>query len=134
MNMNNRTWFIPILIVAINALAILVRWSSLSELIPAHFDLQGNAGGTMPRNVLLLYPLIGAAICLVAYIIVRVKQTLKAGFIILSSGVCLILLSSTMVSLTSGKLPVFMISEPVILLLTTIAFIVWVAKCLKKNN
>ena len=122
------------MVVVINVFAILVRWSSLSELIPAHFDLQGNAGGTMPRNVLLLYPLIGAAICLVAYIIVRIKQTLKTGFIILSSGVCLILLSSTMVSLTSGKLPVFMIAEPVVLLLTTIAFIVWVAKCLKKNN
>ena len=32
------------------------------------------------------------------------------------------------------KFPVFMIAEPVILLLITIAFIVWVAKCLKKNN
>ena len=132
--MNRRGWWIPVMVVAINVFAILVRWSSLSELIPAHFDLQGNAGGTMPRNVLLLYPLIGAAICLVAYIIVRIKQTLETGFIILSSGVCLILLSSTMVSLTSGKFPVFMIAEPVILLLTTIAFIVWVAKCLKKNN
>jgi VIT1/CCC1 family predicted Fe2+/Mn2+ transporter len=132
--MNRRGWWIPVMVVAINVFAILVRWSSLSELIPAHFDLQGNAGGTMPRNVLFLYQLIGAAICLVAYIIVRIKQTLETGFIILSSGVCLILLSSTMVSLTSGKHPVFMIAEPVILLLTTIAFIVWVAKCLKKNN
>lgn len=132
--MNRRGWWIPITVVAINVLAILVRWSYLSELIPAHFDLQGNAGGTMPRNVLLLYPLVGAVICLVSYIIVRIKQTLETGFIILSSGACLILLSSTMVSLTSGKLPVFMIAEPVILLLTTIAFIVWVAKCLKKNN
>lgn len=132
--MNRRGWWIPVMVVAINVFAILVRWSSLSEFIPAHFDLQGSAGGTMPRNVLLLYPLIGAAICLVAYIIVRIKQTLETGFIILSSGVCLILLSSTMVSLTSGKLPVFMIAEPVILLLTTIAFIVWVAKCFKKNN
>lgn len=68
------------MVVAINVFAILVRWSSLSELIPAHFDLQGNAGGTMPRNVLLLYPLIGAAICLVAYIIVRIKQTLNNGW------------------------------------------------------
>ena len=53
--MNKKRWFIPILIVAINALAILVKWSSLSEILPAHYDLQGNAGGTMPRSVLLLY-------------------------------------------------------------------------------
>ena len=132
--MNRRGWLIPVMIVAINVFAILVRWSSLSELIPAHFDLQGNAGGTMPRNVLLLYPLLGAAICLVAYIVARIKQTLKTGFMILSSGACLVLLSSTMVSLTSGKFPVFMIAEPVILLLAIVAFIVYVAKSLKKNN
>ena len=55
LDMNNRGWFISILIVAINALAILVRWSSLPELLPAHYDLQGNAGGTMPRSMLFLY-------------------------------------------------------------------------------
>lgn len=32
------------------------------ELLPAHFDLQGNASGTMPRSVLPLYPLIGAGV------------------------------------------------------------------------
>lgn len=44
-------WFIPILIVAVNALAVIVKWSSLPELLPAHFDLQGNAGGTMARRL-----------------------------------------------------------------------------------
>ena len=45
-------WFIPILIVAVNALAVIVKWSSLPELLPAHFDLQGNAGGTMDPMML----------------------------------------------------------------------------------
>ena len=42
--MNKRSNFIPILIVVLNALAILVQWSSLPEPLPAHYDLQGNAG------------------------------------------------------------------------------------------
>lgn len=41
-----------------NALAIIVRWNSLPELLPSHFDLQGNANGVMARSMLLLYPLI----------------------------------------------------------------------------
>ena len=53
--MNKRNWLIPILIVGLNALAILVQWNSLPEPLPAHFDLQGNASGTMPRSMLLLY-------------------------------------------------------------------------------
>ena len=91
---------IPILIVAINVLLIIVRWSSFPELLPAHFDLQGNAGGVMSRNILLLYPVISAAICLGAYLIAWKMR----------------------------KLPVFMLAEPVILLATVVAFVVCVAK------
>ena len=121
--MIKRSWIIPILIVALNALAIIVRWSSLPELLSAHYDLQGNAGGTMPRSVLLLYPLIGAAVCLVAYVVARMKQKLQSGLVILASGICLVLLSSTMVTLTAGTMPVFMLAEPVILLAAVIGFL-----------
>ena len=126
--MNKRGWYIPILIVAINALAIIVRWSSLSELLPAHFDLQGNASGTMPRSMLFLYLLIGVAICLITYAIGRMTKKLQKGLIILASGICLVLLLSTMVMLTSGTMPIFMIAEPVILLAAIIGFIVCVVK------
>ena len=129
--MNKKGWVLPILIVAIHALAILVRWSALSELLPAHFDLQGNASGTMPRSSLLLHPLIGAAICLAAYVIARKKQKLQTGLIILASGICLVLLSSTMVTLTSGKQPIFMLAEPVILLTAVIGFVISVVKSRK---
>ena len=130
--MNRRGWFIPMLIVAINALAIMVRWSSLPELLPAHYDLQGNAGGTMPRSMLLVYLLMGAAVCLIAYGLGRMKPKLQTGLVILASGICLVLLSSTMVTLTSGIMPVFMLAEPVILLVTVIGFVVSVVKGRKK--
>ena len=130
--MNKRSWFIPILILAINVLAIIVRWSSLPEILPAHYDLQGNAGGAMPRSVLLLYPLLGAAVCLVAYLIARKKHKLQTGMIILVSGICLIVLSSALVTLTSGTMPIFMLAEPVILLAAVVGFVVCVVKA-KKN-
>jgi hypothetical protein len=125
----NNKWFIPILIVAANALAVIVKWSSLPELLPAHFDLQGNAGGTMARSMLPLYPAASAAVCLLLWLISRKALRLKTGLVVLSSGISLILLCSTMVTLTAGQMPVFMLAEPVILVAAVVGFIV----CLRKN-
>ena len=132
--MNQRAWLIPIIIVAINALAIAIRWTSLPEILPAHFDLQGNASGTMPRNILLLYPLIGAAICLFAHIIARLKHTLQPALIILASGVAIVLFLSTMVSLTFGKTPVFMLAEPVVLLVALVGAGVYLVRVCRRRG
>lgn len=130
-DINRRGWYIPMLIVALNVLAVVVRWSSLPELLPAHFDLQGNASGTMPRSMLLLYLLIGAVVCLIAYLLRRKMQKLQVGFVMLASGICLVLLASTMVTLTSGTIPVFMLAEPVILLAAVVGFVVCFVKSRK---
>lgn len=127
-NMRIRYWLPPIIIIVINILIISVRWNSLPELLPAHFDLQGNASGTMSRNMLLLYPLAETVLCLFAYVVARIKHKLQLGLIILTSGVSLVLLSSTLVLLTSGTMPVFMLAEPVFLLVAIIGFIVSVVK------
>jgi hypothetical protein len=103
----------------------------MPELLPAHFDLQGNASGTMPRNILLSYPLIGATICLIAYAITRIKHKLQIGLIILASGICLVILLSTLVTLTSGTMPIFMLADPVILLVSIIGFVICVVKSRK---
>jgi MFS superfamily sulfate permease-like transporter len=132
--MNKKKWLTPILIVALNALAIIIRWSSLPELLPAHYDLQGNADGTMPRSMLFVYVLIGAVICLIAYIIGRMKQKLQKGLAILASGICLVLLLSTMVTLTSGTMPIFMLAEPVVLLLAVVGCVVSVVRSRKKQG
>lgn len=132
--MNKKKWLAPILIVALNALAIIIRWSALPELLPAHYDLQGNADGTMPRSMLFVYVLIGAVICLIAYIIGRMKQKLQKGLAILASGICLVLLLSTMVTLTSGTMPIFMLAEPVVLLLAVVGCVVSVVRSRKKQS
>ena len=129
-----KKWFIPVLIVVLNALAILVRWSVLPELLPAHYDLQGNADGTMPRSMLLLYLLIGAAVCLIAYAIGRMTEKFQKGLVILASGICLVLFLSTMVTLTSGTMPIFMLAEPVILLAAVIGFVTCIVKSRKKSG
>jgi hypothetical protein len=132
--MNKKNWLTPILIVALNALAIIIRWSSLPELLPAHYDLQGNADGTMPRSMLFVYVLIGAVICLIAYIIALMNQKLQKGLAILASGICLVLLLSTMVTLTSGTMPIFMLAEPVVLLLAVVGCVVSVVRSRKKQS
>ena len=127
-DMNKKSWLIPVAIVALNALTIIAQWSSLLELLPAHYDFQGNASGTMPRSMLLLYILMGAGVCLVSYIIGRMKQNIRTSLAILASGICLVLFSSTMVTLTSGTMPIFMLAEPVILLAAVIGAVISVFK------
>lgn len=130
---NKRAWLIPMLIVLINALIIMVKWSSLEEFLPAHYDLEGNPNGVMSRSVLLLYPLIGFILCIVAYAIAMKKDRFQAGLVILSSGLSLILLSSTLVTLTAGMMPIFMLAETVILLIAVAGFIITLVKSRKKQ-
>ncbi len=126
--MNKRGWLIPISIIVLNALVIIGEWASLPESLPAHFDLQGNASGEMARGVLFLYLLMSAAACLITYIIACIKHKYQTGLIILASGISLVILSSTMVTLTSGTMPVFMLAEPVILLAAIVGFVVCAIK------
>ena len=126
--MNKRGWIFPISIVAINLLAIIVQWSSLPELLPAHFDLQGNAGGTMPRTQLLMFPLISTVLCLVCHVVSRLKQKLQKGLVILSSGISLVIFLSVLVTLTQGTMPIFMLAEPVVLLAAIVGFLVSIKK------
>ena len=132
--MNRRGWWIPLLILLINAGMVLVRWSSLQTQLPAHFDLQGNASGTMPRAMLLLYLFVGVAIVAGAYLVARWKPRLETGLMILTSGALLVLLASTCVTLTAGTMPIFMLAEPVILLAAVVGFVVSVVKSRKKSE
>ena len=130
-----RGWIIPFLIVAVNAAAVLIQWSSLPEILPAHFDLQGNASGSMSRSTLIIYPVIGLVICAVAYALSSlVFKRLNKGLIILTSGITLVILSSTMVTLTYGITPVFMLAEPVILIAALIWFIICWVKTSKQKS
>ena len=130
--MNKKGWLIPLLIVVANASAIILQWNELPKILPAHFDLQGNASGSISRNILILYFLASIAVCKIAYLISLKMRKFQTGLIILASGISLILLLSTLVSLTSGTMPVFMLAEPVVLLATIVAFVVCIVKSRKR--
>ena len=128
-------WLIPALMVAVNALVILIRWQALPETLPAHFDLQGNASGTMSRSTLLIYLAISAAVCLIAYAVSRrMKKPLQnLSLIILASGIVLTIFSSTLVTLTTGTMPFFMLAEPFILSIAIVSFLICLVKARKQK-
>lgn len=130
--MKKNGWLIPAIIVAANALAIACKWNDLPETIPAHFNLQGEASGTMQRTLLPFYPILSAAVCLVAYFITLKAAKLRTGTIILASGISLVVLLSTFVTLTYGKIPVLMLGEPAVLLIAVVASVICTMKSRKK--
>ena len=71
---------------------------------------------------------------LISYLIARKKEKIQTGLIILASGISLVLLSSAMVTLTSGTMPVFMLAEPFILLGAIAGFVTSVIKARKSGN
>lgn len=126
--MTEKGWLIPTMIVAANALAIILQWNDMPEVLPAHFDLQGNASGTMMSTTLSIYPLASAAICLISYLITLKLRKIQTGMIILTSGISLVVFLSTLVTLTSGSMPIFMLAEPVVLLAAIVASIVSIVR------
>jgi hypothetical protein len=71
---------------------------------------------------------------MIAYIIARIKQKFQSALIILTTGISLVLLLSTLVTLTSGTMPIFMLAEPVVLLVAVIGSVVCVVKSRKKKD
>ena len=134
-------WMVPVIIIIVNVCAIWIRWSALPDVLPAHFDPAGNASGSMDRTTLIYYPIISLMLCLVTYGIYtlannmfKLKTDEKGlrifGLHVFTSCITLTILSSTLVTLTFGKCPIFMFAEPVIMLAGIITLIV----CLIKAN
>ena len=136
-------WIVPAIIIIVNACAIWISWSSLPEILPAHFDPQGNASGSMARTTLIFYPVISLMVCLVAYGVAAIARILflkpdnsglrLLGLHCLTSAIALTILSSTMVTLTFGTKPLFMFAEPVIIIAGITAFIICLIKARKSR-
>ena len=131
-------WIVPAIIIIVNVCAIWISWESLPETLPAHFDPQGNAAGSMARTTLIFYPVISLMSCLVSYGIAAIARILflkpddtglrLLGLHCLTSAIALTILSSTMVTLTFGTKPIFMFAEPVIMVIGIAAFIICLIK------
>lgn len=136
-------WIVPVIIIIVNACAIWISWSSLPDILPAHFDPQGNASGSMTRTTLIFYPVISLMVCLVTYGVAAMARILflkpdnsglrLLGLHCLTSAIALTILSSTMVTLTFGTKPLFMFAEPVIIIAGITAFIICLIKARKSR-
>ena len=134
-------WIVPAIVIIVNVCAIWISWKSLPETLPAHFDPQGNASGSMARNTLIYFPVISFLSTLAAYGIATFARNLflkpddsglrLLGLHCLTSAITLTVLSSTMVTLTFGTKPIFMFAEPVIIVIGIAAFIVCLIKSRK---
>ena len=132
-------WMVPAIIIIVNVCAIWIKWSSMADVLPAHFDPAGNASGSMDKTTLIFYPVISLMLCLATYGIYALANNLfklrpderglrLCGLHVFASSLALTILSSTLVTLTMGTCPLFMFAEPVLILAGTVTLII----CLKK--
>ena len=134
-------WIVPAIVIIVNVCAIWISWKSLPETLPAHFDPQGNASGSMARNTLIYFPVISFLSTLAAYGIATFARNLflkpddsglrLLGLHCLTSAITLTILSSSLVTLTFGTKPIFMFAEPVIMVIGIAAFIICLVKSRK---
>ena len=133
--MKNRLWIITSGVILVNFALVLCFRRSLPEILPFHISLDGSYASTMPYTRLFTYPatsfVLATGIYLLASIAFRLFPALNDSkgirmttVDILVLGLALIILSSTCVSLTMGKVHFFMFAEPVILLLMIAAAII----------
>ena len=142
MKWSKNGWMVPAIIIIVNVCAIWIRWSSLADVLPAHFDPAGNASGSMDRTTLIYYPIISLMLCLVTYGIYTLANNMfklkpdekglrLCGLHVFASCLTLTVLSSTMVTLTMGTCPLFMFAEPVLLIAGITTLIVCLIKARK---
>lgn len=133
--MKNRLWIITAGIILVNFALVLCFRRSLPETLPLHIGLDGSYADTMPYTRLFFYPATSLILAVGIYLLSSVAFRLFPGLNdakgmrlttvdIIVLGLALIILSSTCVSLTMGKVHFFMFAEPVILLLVIAAAIV----------
>jgi len=132
-------WMVPAIIIIVNVCAIWIRWSALADVLPAHFDPDGNASGSMAKTTLIFYPVISLMLCLVTYGIYTLANNMfklrpdekglrMCGLHVMASCLTLTVLSSTLVTLTMGTCPLFMFAEPVLLVAGIVTLIVCLIK------
>lgn len=113
-----------IIVMALNIVLVMANWDILPVNMPAHFNPQGHASGTMPRSMLWAYVGISALICIVSGCISFKDPRRRKALSLITLFLTLIILCSTCVSLTGGRHPIFMFAEPVFLLVIVITLIV----------
>ena len=133
--MKNRLWAVTAVIILLNFALVLFLRKSMPATLPFHIGLDGSYATTMPYTRLFCYPAVSLVLATGIYLIAAVLfkrfkklddvRGIRCTYIdIIVLGLALIILSSTCVSLTMGKVHFFMFAEPVIFLLIVAAVII----------
>lgn len=126
--------FILMAAIAVSVLTVILvwaRWNGLPSEMPAHFDPQGNAAGTMPRAALLLYDGVSVLICVVSALVRFKKPLRRKALSLITLFLALAILCSACVSLTAGRQPLFMFAEPLFVLGIIVTLVVTAVKVRK---
>ncbi|MCQ2283747.1 MAG: hypothetical protein MJZ57_02465 [Bacteroidales bacterium] len=125
-----RKLFLLALVVAgLTLLCIGVKIHHLPNPVPQHFNLQGISHGSMPLARIWTYPMLSAGLILLLYILAHCLRRARRAQCwqhccgLAAVAAALIILSSTCVTLTLGQSPIFMLAEPLILLLALVGII-----------
>ena len=130
--MRNRLWILSSLIILLDFALVLFCKRVLRSEIPLHISLDGSYADTMPYARLFLYPLVSLVLSAGIYIVSallfkrfpKLDDAKGIRCTIIDIAVCclaLIILCSTCVALTMGKVHFFMFAEPIILLAMLVA-------------
>ena len=133
MNRINIEHYAALAITLVGAALALLAWDRLPMSLPCHFNLRGESSATMPRWRLLVLPAASLLINIAAFLLPRLLPEARRKWGLLLSGIAsiglaAILLLSESVTLTRGTMPFFMLAEPFVLIVTAIAFIIFVLK------
>ena len=131
-DMRNRLWILSALVILVNFALVLFCRRSLPAELPLHISLDGSYADTMPYSRLFLHPLVSLALAAGIYIVSALlfrrfpklddaKGIRCTNIDIAVCCLALIILCSTCVALTMGKVHFFMFAEPVILLIMLVA-------------
>ena len=137
--------YLAVLLVGCNLGCVLAAYGSLPADLPSHYDLEGNYSDTMPKMVLLFYPIVSLVLVLLLGAAKRllfrffpklndVKGIRNKGFGLVQLCLAAIIFCSTCVTLTSGQCHAFFFAEPLFALLAIVAVIVSEARVRKAQR
>lgn len=121
-------------VIILNFLLVIICRQYLPDILPLHIDLDGNASSSMPYTRLYFYPIASLVLALLVNGIRSIafksvpklddKNGVRRRYVdICILGITMVVLLSTCVSLTQGRVHLFMFSEPIVMLLCILAVI-----------
>lgn len=134
-SMKTKLWMLTSAVILLNFALVIMNYRALPDQLPLHYDLDGNYTSSMAKTTLFYYPVVSLVLCTLIYLVsaflMKTFKRLQNGAAvrctyidIVTVCIALIILSSTCVTLTSGRNHFFMFAEPALFLVAVAAVVV----------